>query len=104
MNSSDEKVDLKATPCGKALLEVAGDELLTECQKIGRLELGNLAITPPANLKCKLVFHVRASPYEHVRGVVVILLIRFGASFQYNLLYLNQMLFFSSFVTSSKDV
>ncbi|XP_028391015.1 protein mono-ADP-ribosyltransferase PARP14-like [Dendronephthya gigantea] len=72
VNSSDEKVNLKATPCGKALLNVAGDELLTECQKIGLLELGDLALTGPAKLNCKFVFHVRASPYECGRGVLVL--------------------------------
>ena len=71
MNTTNEKVDLNANPCGKALLKVAGKELLTECQKIGTLNEGEIASTGPAKLKCKRAFHVRSCHYDNGKGVGV---------------------------------
>ena len=71
MNTTNDKVDLSANPCGKALLKVAGKELLTECKKIGSLNAGEMASTGPAKLNCKSVFHVRSSHYDKGKGVGV---------------------------------
>ena len=64
-------MDLKANACGKALLKVAGDELMKECKKIGSLKAGEMASTGPANLNCKRVYHVRSSPWDSGRGALV---------------------------------
>ncbi|XP_028411310.1 uncharacterized protein LOC114533885 isoform X2 [Dendronephthya gigantea] len=69
VNTTNDKVDLTANPCGKALLKVAGNGLSTECQKIGSLQAGEMASTGPAKLNCKSVFHVRSSHYENGKGV-----------------------------------
>ena len=45
VNTTNDTVDLTATPCGKALLKVAGPELIKECKKIGNLKTGEMAST-----------------------------------------------------------
>ena len=64
-------MDLNANPCGKALLKVAGKELINECQKIGTLTAGDMASTGPAKLNCKRVYHVRSSSWDNGKGVPV---------------------------------
>ena len=71
VNTTNHKVDLNANSCGRALLKVAGKELLSECQKIGSLKMGNIASTGPAKLNCKRVYHVRASPWDNGIGAQV---------------------------------
>jgi O-acetyl-ADP-ribose deacetylase (regulator of RNase III) len=51
-----------------ALLKVAGKGLLKECKKIGSLQVGQVAVTGPAKLKCKHVYHVRSSPWHNGDG------------------------------------
>ena len=67
-------MDLNANPCGRALLKVAGKELLDECQKIGSLTAGNMASTGPAKLHCKRVYHVRSSSWDNGKGAPVMLI------------------------------
>ena len=64
-------MDLNANSCGRALLKVAGLVLMKECQKIGSLQPGNIASTGPAKLKCKRVYHVRASFWDNGKGALV---------------------------------
>ncbi len=64
-------MDLNANPCGKALLQVAGKDLLNECQKIGSLTAGDMASTGPAKLNCKRVYHVRSCPWDNGKGAPV---------------------------------
>ena len=71
MNTTNDKVELTANPCGKALLKVAGKELANECQKIGSLSPGGVALTGPAKLSCKRVYHVRSSPWDNGKGAPV---------------------------------
>jgi poly [ADP-ribose] polymerase 10/14/15 len=71
VNTTNEKVDLNANPCGKALLKVAGKELMNECQKIGSLKPGEMAVTGPAKLDCRLVCHVRSSHWDNGKGTPV---------------------------------
>jgi hypothetical protein len=71
VNTTNDKVDLTANPCGKALLKVAGKELLNECKKIGSLQAGQMAPTGPAKLKCKRVYHVRSSAWDNGKGAPV---------------------------------
>ena len=66
-------MDLNANHCGKALLKVAGAELLNECQKIGSLMAGDMASTGPAKLNCKRVYHVRSSSWSSGIGAPVLL-------------------------------
>ena len=66
-------MNLNANPCGRALLKVAGNELLNECQQIGSLQAGEMASTGPANLNCKRVFHVRSAHWGSGKGARVIL-------------------------------
>ena len=73
MNTTNEKVDLNANPCGKALLKVAGKELLNECKKVGSLQEGEMASTGSANLNCQRVYHVRSSSWDGGKGTPVIL-------------------------------
>ena len=65
-------MDLNPNACGKALLEVAGQELVKECKKIGSLQLGEMASTVPAELNCKRVYHVRSSSWDNGKGAWVI--------------------------------
>ena len=65
-------MDLNANACGKALLEVAGQELAKECNKIGSLQPGKMASTGPAKLKCKRVYHVCSSSWDNGKGAWVI--------------------------------
>ena len=65
-------MDLTANPCGKALLKVAGQELIKECKKIGNLQTGEMASTRPAKLNCKCVYHVRSSAWDNGNGALVI--------------------------------
>ena len=71
VNTTNDSVDLNANPCGKALLKVAGKELLTECKKIGSLQAGKMAVTGQAKLKCKHVYHVRSSSWDNGKGAPV---------------------------------
>ena len=71
VNSTSDKVDLNANPCGKALLEVAGEELVKECKKIGSLQEGEMASTRPAKLSCKRVYHVFLSSWGKGKGALV---------------------------------
>ena len=64
-------MDLNGNPCGKALLKVAGKELLNECRKIGSLKPGEMALTGPAKLSCKRVYHVRTSHWDNGKGAPV---------------------------------
>ena len=64
-------MDLNANSCGEALLKVAGMALMNECQKIGSLQPGNIASTGPGKLKCKRVYHVRASFWDNGKGALV---------------------------------
>ena len=64
-------MDLKGNACGKALLEVAGQQLSDECKKIGKLNVGNMVSTGPANLNCKRVYHVRSSSWDNGKGALV---------------------------------
>ena len=64
-------MDLKGNPCGKALLKVAGQELVNECKKIGSLQPGEMASTGPAKLNCKRVYHVRSSHWDNGNGALV---------------------------------
>ena len=68
-------MDLNANPCGKALLKVAGKELLNECKKIGSLQAGEMASTGPAKLSCKRVYHVCSSSWDGGKGTPVILVL-----------------------------
>ena len=72
VNTTNDKMDLNANPCGKALLKVAGKELANECQKIGSLSPGGMASTGPAKLSCKRVYHVRSSPWDNGKGAPIL--------------------------------
>ena len=71
VNTTNDKVDLNANSCGRALLKVAGKELLNECKKIGSLQPGNITSTGPAKLNCRRVYHVRASQWSNGKGALV---------------------------------
>ena len=73
VNTTNDKVDLNPNPCGKALLKVAGKELMSECQKIGTLSPLGVASTGPAKLSCKRVYHVCSSPWDNGKGAPVML-------------------------------
>ena len=73
VNTTNNKVDLSANACGKALLRVAGQELANECKKIGNLQTGEMASTGPGKLNCKHVYHVRSSSWDNGDGTLVIL-------------------------------
>jgi hypothetical protein len=60
-----------SNPCGKALLRVAGNELLNECKRIESLQKGEMASTGPAKLNCKRVYHVRSSSWNNGNGALV---------------------------------
>jgi hypothetical protein len=60
-----------SNPCGKALLRVAGNELLNECKRIGSLEKGEMVSTGPGKLNCKRVYHVRSSSWNNGNGALV---------------------------------
>ena len=70
-------MDLNANPCGKALLKVAGQELVKECNRIGSLQEGEMASTGPAKLNCKRVYHVCSSSWDGGDGILVILVLFF---------------------------
>ncbi|XP_028405586.1 protein mono-ADP-ribosyltransferase PARP15-like isoform X1 [Dendronephthya gigantea] len=72
VNTTNDSVDLNANACGKALLKVAGDELLKECKKIGSLKAGDMASTGPGNLNCKRVYHVRSSSWDSGKGSLIL--------------------------------
>ncbi|CAB4021318.1 poly [ADP-ribose] polymerase 14-like, partial [Paramuricea clavata] len=72
VNTTNQKIDLNANACGRALLKVAGKELLSECQKIGSLKVGDMASTGSAKLNCKRVYHVRASPWDSGKGAQIL--------------------------------
>ncbi|CAB3992453.1 poly [ADP-ribose] polymerase 14-like isoform X2 [Paramuricea clavata] len=72
VNTTNHKVDLNGNSCGRALLKVAGKELLSECQRIGSLKPGEMAPTGPAKLNCKRVYHVRASPWNNGKGAQIL--------------------------------
>ena len=74
VNTTNDKVDLNANPCGKALLKVAGNQLVDECKKIGSLQTGEMTSTGPAKLNCKRVYHVRSSSWDNGNGAPVILI------------------------------
>ena len=73
VNTTNSNVDLNGNPCGRALLNVAGNELLNECKKIGSLQAGQMVPTGPAKLKCKRVYHVCASSWDNGKGAPVML-------------------------------
>ena len=73
VNTTNSNVDLTGNACGKALLKVAGKELLEECKKIGSLQAGQMVPTGPAKLKCKRVYHVCSSSWENGKGASVML-------------------------------
>ncbi|CAB4013230.1 poly [ADP-ribose] polymerase 15 isoform X1 [Paramuricea clavata] len=72
VNAMNAKVDLNASRCGKALLKMAGEELLNECHKIGSLLAGDITSTGPAKLNCKRVYHVRLSSWDNGRGAQIL--------------------------------
>ena len=72
VNTTNDTMDLTANPCGKALLKVAGQELVNECKKIGNLRTGEMASSGPAKLNCKRVYHVRSSAWDNGNGALVI--------------------------------
>lgn len=59
MNSTSERLTLKSGRGSRALLQAAGNEIQTECsQKYPTgLSRGDVAVTGPGNLKCKIVCH-----------------------------------------------
>ena len=73
VNTTNKQVDLNLNSCGKALLKVAGTELLNECKDIGDLYEGNIASTGPGKLDCQRVYHVRASHWNNGKGALVTL-------------------------------
>ena len=72
VNTTNDTVDLTANPCGKALLKVAGQELVNECKKIGNLRTREMASSGPAKLNCKRVYHVWSSAWDNGNGALVI--------------------------------
>ena len=50
---------------------MAGEELLSECKKIGSLKVGDMASTGPAKLNCKRVYHIRAPPWDDGKAAQV---------------------------------
>ena len=71
VNTTNANLNLNGSACGTALLKVAGKQLSDECQKIGRLKVGNIATTGSANLNCKRVYHVCCSSWDGGKGVLV---------------------------------
>ena len=72
-NTTNDKVDMNANPCGKALLKVAGEDLANECKKLGSLETGEIVSSGSGKLNCKRVYHVRSSSWNNGDGALVIL-------------------------------
>ena len=89
-------MDLNASSCGRALLKVAGEELMNECQKIGTLQAGNMASTGPAKLKCKRMYHVRSSYWDNGEGAQVIVIANLCFCLYYNSIKIIKIHFFSS--------
>ncbi|XP_046838993.1 protein mono-ADP-ribosyltransferase PARP15-like [Xenia sp. Carnegie-2017] len=72
VNSTNEKMDLNANPVGKALLKVAGNDILEECKKIGEIKVGGVVVTGGGKLNCKSVYHVCLSEWQQGDGAKVL--------------------------------
>ena len=68
VNTTNDKVELDANPCGQALLKVAGQELKDACQKVGNLQVGKIATTKAGKLDCNLVYHVNCAAWDNGKG------------------------------------
>ena len=62
---------MNANPCGMALLKVAGEDLASECKKLGSLETGEIVSSGSGKLNCKRVYHVRSSSWNNGDGALV---------------------------------
>ena len=71
VNTTNDKLDLNANPCGRALLKVGGQELKDACQQVGNLPVGKIAMTKPGKLDCKLVYHVNCAAWRDRQGELV---------------------------------
>ena len=65
MNSSNEKLNLKVGALSKSLLDVAGNQMQTECNRKypQGIKTGGLAVTMGYKLKCQNVYH-GSLPYD----------------------------------------
>ncbi|XP_028392657.1 protein mono-ADP-ribosyltransferase PARP14-like [Dendronephthya gigantea] len=57
VNTTGENLNLDSNPCSRALSNEAGPTLQAECRKIGKLKLGEVAVTKAGNLLCDEVYH-----------------------------------------------
>ena len=58
VNTTGQSLDLDSNPCSQALSYEAGPTLQAECDKVGNLKPGQVAVTSGGNLLCDEVFHV----------------------------------------------
>ena len=68
VNTTGENLQLDSNPCGKALSNEAGPTLQTECTKIGKLQVGQVAATSGGNLLCDEVYHVVCVQWNNGQG------------------------------------
>ena len=68
VNTTGENLDLTSNPCGQALSNRAGPVLQAECNKVGRLKAGEVAMTAGGNLSCQEVFHSHCTQYGNGQG------------------------------------
>ncbi|XP_028392673.1 protein mono-ADP-ribosyltransferase PARP14-like [Dendronephthya gigantea] len=72
VNTTGHTLDLEANPCSKALSYEAGPTLQSECRRIGKLNVGQVAVTTGGNLLCDEVFHVVCDKWRRGQGEEVL--------------------------------
>ena len=68
VNTTGESLNLDSNPCSKALSNEAGPVLQAECSKIGKIKVGDVAVTQGGNLLCDEVYHVVCVQWNNGQG------------------------------------
>ena len=68
VNSTSSNLDLTQNASAKSLSDAAGPMLQQECNVIGKVNTGEIAVTSGANLKCKHVFHTSCAGWNPQSG------------------------------------
>ena len=68
MNTTSENLKLDSNPCSRAMSNEAGPVLQQECNKVGKLNVGEVAFTKGGNLLCQNVCHVICTQWNNGQG------------------------------------
>lgn len=75
VNTAGEDLNLQNNACARSFSKAAGPNLQRYCSKISPVEVGDIGVTRPGQLKCQHVFHAVCGGWESGKGEKVCIFI-----------------------------